>query len=66
VTRCPLHKSPMQIETGLAAHDPSRREYRYRCEECDAEYIRDFHTKKLRMIDGRDFDSTEAELGEET
>lgn len=59
---CPTHKTKMESETGLSAHRPRMREYRYRCEECDAEYIIDHSSRKLRMIDGRDFTDTESEV----
>ena len=59
---CPTHRTKMEGQTGLCAHNPKLREYRYRCEECDAEYIVDLNTRRLRMIDGRDFTNTYREV----
>lgn len=60
---CPIHTdTKMEGQTGLSAHNPKMREYRYRCEECDAEYIIDHSSKRLRMIDGREFFDTLREV----
>lgn len=59
---CPKHGMKMEGQTGLCAHKPKLREYRYRCEDCDAEYIIELNSKRLRMIDGREFTTTYQEV----
>jgi transposase-like protein len=59
---CPVHATKMEGQTGLSAHNPKMREYRYRCEDCDAEFIVDHQSKRLRMIDGREFTNTYQEV----
>lgn len=54
---CPVHGTAMEHDVGMSPATLTRRsvtEHRYRCEECDAEYVLDHSTKVLRMIDGRD------------